>query len=176
MLGLHGYPGFSLAVQTAGCSLVAVLRLFVAVPSPVTEHGLQDTRTSVAAAPGLRHSGPRALTTGSILVAHSLSCPEACGIFPDQQWNPCLPLWGAGSFPLEPSGKPQILGDSRPIPVVKALSSSRLAAPGRVLKRVLLASFGKTDVLDASPSAFQGEKPTTGKEASGFLASSGGRE
>ena len=25
----------------------------------------------------------------SVVVAHEVSCPAACGIFPDQEWNPC---------------------------------------------------------------------------------------
>ena len=35
----------------------------------------------------------RLQSTGSIVVAHGLSCPEACGIFPDQGSNPCLLHW-----------------------------------------------------------------------------------
>ena len=95
---------------------------------------------------------------------------------PRTAMEPVSPALGGRFSPTRAPGKPQVLGDSRPIPVVKALSSCRLAAPGRLLKRVLLASAGKTHLLDTSPSAFQGEKPTTGKEASGFPASSGGRE
>ena len=34
--------------------------------------------------------GSQALDTGSIVVAHRLSCSEACGIFPDQGSNPWL--------------------------------------------------------------------------------------
>ena len=50
--------------------------------------------------------GPRALgCTGSLAVVLRLSCPEACGIFPDQGPNPyhlhrrvgCLPLGHQGS-------------------------------------------------------------------------------
>ena len=28
-------------------------------------------------------------STGSVVVAHRLSCSEVCEIFPDQEWNPC---------------------------------------------------------------------------------------
>ena len=41
---------------------------------------------SIAAALGLQ-------STGSVAVAHRLSCSEACGIFPDQGSNPCLLNW-----------------------------------------------------------------------------------
>ena len=37
-------------------------------------------------------------STGSIVVVHGLSCLEACGIFPDQGLNPCLPHWQADLF------------------------------------------------------------------------------
>ena len=30
------------------------------------------------------------LSTGSVAVVRGLSCSEACGIFPDQESNPCL--------------------------------------------------------------------------------------
>ena len=36
------------------------------------------------------------------LVAHGLSCPAACGFFPDQGWNLCPLHWEVGSWPLEP--------------------------------------------------------------------------
>ena len=54
---------------------------------------------SVAAAPGLQR-------TGSIFVAHRLSCSAACGIFPDQELNPCLLHWPADSLPLSKQGSP----------------------------------------------------------------------
>ena len=34
---------------------------------------------------------------GSVVVAHVLSCPKACGIFPDQGSNPHLPHCKADS-------------------------------------------------------------------------------
>ena len=37
---------------------------------------------------------------GSVVVAHRLSCPEACGIFLDQELNPCPLHWQAASYPL----------------------------------------------------------------------------
>ena len=41
---------------------------------------------------------------GSVVVAHRLSCPTACGIFPDQVLNPCLLHWQADSLPLDHQG------------------------------------------------------------------------
>ena len=46
--------------------------------------------------PGLQELGlqasvvTQALSTGSVITALRLSCPAACGIFPDQGSNPCL--------------------------------------------------------------------------------------
>ena len=41
---------------------------------------------------------------GSVVVAHGLSCSEACGIFMDQGLNPCLLHWQVGSLPLSHRG------------------------------------------------------------------------
>ena len=43
---------------------------------------------------------------GSVIVAHGLSCSEACGIFPDQGLNPCPLHWQADSQPLRHQGSP----------------------------------------------------------------------
>ena len=48
------------------------------------------TRASVVVARGLQ-------STGSVVVAHGLSCSAACGIFPDQGSNPCPLHWQADS-------------------------------------------------------------------------------
>ena len=48
------------------------------------------TRASVVVA-----HGPQ--STGSVLVAHEISCCAACGIFPDQGSNPCPLHWQADS-------------------------------------------------------------------------------
>ena len=37
-------------------------------------------------------------SAGSVVVAHGLSCPAACGIFPDQDSNPCGLPWQTDSF------------------------------------------------------------------------------
>ena len=51
-------------------------------------------------------SGSRVL--GSVVVAHGLSCPSACGIFPDQGLNPCPLHWREDSYPLDHQGSPYI--------------------------------------------------------------------
>ena len=40
------------------------------------------------------------LSTGSVLVAHGLSCSSPCRIFPDQGLNPCSLHWQADCYPL----------------------------------------------------------------------------
>ena len=51
----------------------------------------------------------RALALGpwaSVAVAQRLSCPRACGIFPDQESNPCLLHWQVDSLPLSHQESP----------------------------------------------------------------------
>jgi len=62
----------SLGAVSRGYSLFVLRELLTAVASLVAEQGLQGTWASVA-------------------VAQGLSCPAACGIFPDQGSNPCPP-------------------------------------------------------------------------------------
>ena len=52
----------------------------------------------------LRSTGSR--PTGSVIVAHGLSCSAACGILPDQGSNPCPPHWQADPQPLCHQGSP----------------------------------------------------------------------
>ena len=47
--------------------------------------------------------------TGSIVVAHGLSCILAFGIFPDQGLNPCLLPWQVDSLPLSHQGSPNVI-------------------------------------------------------------------
>ena len=61
--------------------------------------GLPPTRPLL-----LRSTGSR--RTGSVVVAHGLSCSVACGIFPDQGSNPCPLHWQADSQPLRHQGSP----------------------------------------------------------------------
>ena len=68
----------------AGFSLVVVRRLLIAVASLVAEHGLG--------------------CLGSAVAAWGLSCPLACGIFPDQGSNPCPKHWQAYSQTMDHLG------------------------------------------------------------------------
>ena len=43
---------------------------------------------------------------GSVIVAHGLSSPKACGIFPDQRLNLCPLHWQVDSLPLSNQGSP----------------------------------------------------------------------
>jgi len=49
------------------------------------------------------------INTGSVVVAHGLSCSAACRIFPDQGSNPCYLRWQVDSLPLSHQGSPRIL-------------------------------------------------------------------
>ena len=56
---------------------------------------------------GLSLSRPLLLwSTGSAIVAHGPSRSTACGIFPDQDSNPCPLHWQADSQPLRHQGSP----------------------------------------------------------------------
>ena len=55
---------------------------------------------SVVATPGLQ-------STGSVVVAHRLSCSVTCGIFLDQGQNPCLSHWQADYLPLSHQESPK---------------------------------------------------------------------
>ena len=54
----------------------------------------------------LRSAGSRC--AGSVIVAHGPSCSVACGIFPEQDSNPCPLHWQADSQPLCHQGSPMI--------------------------------------------------------------------
>ena len=98
--------GFSLLVASRGYSLVMVHSFLIAMASLVSEAcklsvlrllklGQVD---SVVVVPGLQ-------STGSIVVAHGLSCSAAYGIFTDQGLNPCLLHLQADSLPLSQQGR-----------------------------------------------------------------------
>ena len=48
----------------------------------------------------------RPCSTGLVVVVHGVSCPKACGIFPDQLSNLCPPHWQVESYPLYHQGRP----------------------------------------------------------------------
>ena len=83
---------FLLCVGFTSCNERGLLQLrwvhglLIVVASLVAEHCFQGSQASV-------------------IVAHRLSGPAACGIFPDQGSNPC-PLQ-ADSYPLHPQGSPE---------------------------------------------------------------------
>ena len=52
---------------------------------------------------------PRLESTGSVVVAHGLSCSAACGIFLDKGWKTCLLQWQEYSLPLSRQGSLQWL-------------------------------------------------------------------
>ena len=87
VLGLRCCAGFSLAAESRGSSLYVARGLLTAVASPVVEHGLYST--------------------GSIVVAHGLSCSAACGVLLDQGSSlPVSPALAGRCFTPEPLGKP----------------------------------------------------------------------
>ena len=106
MLGLPCCAGLYLVAVSRGYSLAAVSGLLIAVASLLVEHrlsvfGLNNCGmwASVVAAQGLQ-------STGSIVVAHELSCCMVCGVFLDQGLNPCFLHWQVDSLPLNHQGSP----------------------------------------------------------------------
>ena len=97
--GLCCYAGFPLVAGSRVYSPLVVHGLLFVVTSPVVEHGLWDTWAFVAVAPRLQ-------STGSIVVAHRLSCCPTWEVLPDQGSNLCLLHWQENSFTTEPPGKP----------------------------------------------------------------------
>ena len=90
-------------MASAGCSLVAgfLLRWYHLWSRGSRARGLLGLQhmCAIVVAPGLE-------STGSIIVAHGLSCSEACGIFSDQRWHLWLLHWQADSVPLHHQGNP----------------------------------------------------------------------
>ena len=72
-------------------SLVAVLRPLTVLASLVAEHRLSGSRASAVVAPSL-------WSTGSIAVAHGLSCSTACGSLPRAGIKPAPPTLAGGFF------------------------------------------------------------------------------
>ena len=114
MLGLHRCTGFSLAEASRGYSPVVVHGLlFTAacckararghVGSVVSAPGRQGARA------GARESRPPGRqNAGSAVVEHRFSCPEACGISPDQGSNLFLLHWQTDSLPLSHQEAPTL--------------------------------------------------------------------
>ena len=85
-LGLRCCAGSPLVVSRGDSSLVL-------------EHRPWRAQASVVAGPWLQ-------STGWIVVAHRLSSSTTCGIFLDQESNPCLLHWKVDSLPLSHQGSP----------------------------------------------------------------------
>ena len=90
VLGLH-YLKLFFSCGKRGLHLVAMCRLLIAGVSLVVKYGLCDSWTLVVIAHGLSSWGSWALEHR--LASCSTSCSMACGLFPDQGSNPCLPDW-----------------------------------------------------------------------------------
>ena len=65
-------------------------------------HGRPIEVTSLVAQPGLQD-----LQHTDSVVAHGLSCPAVCGIFPDRGLNWCPPHFKVDSQPLDHQGTPE---------------------------------------------------------------------
>ena len=74
------------------------------VASLVAEHGLQGTWASVVASCRLSSCDSRALEHRLGTSGPQVSFSVACGIFPDQGWNPCFLHWQVDSLPLSHQG------------------------------------------------------------------------
>ena len=104
----------------------------------------------------LRSTGSR--RTGSVVVAHGLSCSAACGIFPDQGSNPCPPPWQADSQPLRHQGSPCVL-------FLNEIFVSRLLQCGvarvwhRLLGLWLLPGVGTTWFMVSTPCSYTAFSP-----------------
>ena len=97
--GLRCRAGFSLVVESWGCSLAVVSRLLL----PEAFLAGEDR-----ARRGLSSWGSGLQGRGSVFVLHGLSCSSARGIFPDQGSNPSLLHWHPDSSPLSHQGSPRI--------------------------------------------------------------------
>ena len=97
----------SLFAGSRDCSLAAVHRPLIAVLSPAAEQRLQAHRLQQLWHVGLEVTAHRFQSSGSVVV-HGLSCPAACGIFPDQVSNPCPLPWQVDSSLLSHQGSPRI--------------------------------------------------------------------
>ena len=69
----------------------------------------------LVAAPGLlivvtpSWGAPALDVQASVAVEHGLRFPGACGIFPNQGWNPCPPHWQGDSYPPYQQGSTSVI-------------------------------------------------------------------
>lgn len=92
-LAVRGLRGCTGVLSGCGRRLQAQCRLLLAVAS---DRGAQAS----VGTPGLE-------STASIVVVPGLSCPAACGVLPDQGWNPWLLLWQEDCLPLSHQESPK---------------------------------------------------------------------
>ena len=112
-------------MASRGYSLVAVRGLLIAVASHVEEHGLYSTQASAGAVSGLQ-------STGSVVVAHGLSCSEVCGILLDQGSN-LYPLhWLVDSLPLSHQESPLVLR------IRKLINACHVKGPRKIYRNIAL--------------------------------------
>ena len=91
VLGLHRCSQAFSSCGEQGLLFTAVRELLMVVACAVADHtGFSSCRTWT----------PRLESTDSIVTAQGLSSSEPCGIFLDQELNPCLLHWQADSLPL----------------------------------------------------------------------------
>ena len=114
VLGLHYCMGFSPFAEEA-CPSVA-RRLLIVVAAPV-EDGLWGMWASVTAAPRLQ-------STGSVAVAHGLSCSTASGTSPNQGIKPMSPVLAGTFFIADLPGKPLNLFESFSSPFYNNVNST----------------------------------------------------
>ena len=87
--GLHCYTWAFSKCSERGLLFIVACQLLIAVASLVSEHGLQST--------------------GSVVVAHGLSCSAAFGIFPDLGIKPVSPALAGRFLTTGPPGNPPFL-------------------------------------------------------------------
>ena len=102
MLGLCCFVRSFTSCSKLELLLLEVLGLLIVVASLLVEHRLWGSqslwcRDSVVVVPQLQ-------STGSVVIAHGVSCSVASGIFPDR--DPCLLHWQVDSLPLSHQGNP----------------------------------------------------------------------
>ena len=106
-LGLHCCARAPCSRGERGPLPVAVCGPLPGVASPAAEHGFQARGPQQLRLVGSRVQDQQLWCTGSVVVAHGLSCSTACGIFPDQGSNPRPLHWQADSQPLCHQGSPR---------------------------------------------------------------------
>lgn len=85
-LGLRCFVQAFSNCRARGLVSAAAYRRLTEAASLVADHGLQSV--------------------GSAVVAHRLGCSTACGVIPDQGWNPCSLYWQVDSYPWTTRGAP----------------------------------------------------------------------